>query len=109
MIEGQSITVVMRALADPTRRQLFERIAAVDEASVVELTRNSHVTQGAVSQHLKALKEAGLVRERPDGRKVFYRIDPDGLKPLVDWMRHYRAFWSDSMTDLRQILKDIDP
>ena len=57
----------MRALADPTRRAVFERVAGSDEITVVELTRGSGVTQGAISQHLKSLKQAGLVAERPAG------------------------------------------
>ncbi|MFP5076227.1 ArsR/SmtB family transcription factor [Rhizobium sp. YIM 134829] len=109
MIEGETITGVMRALADPTRRQLFERIAAAEEVTVIELTRTSHVTQGAVSQHLKTLKQAGLVRERPEGRNVYYRVNPDGLKPLADWMSHYRMVWRDNIAALKRILKDIDP
>lgn len=109
MIETASITVVMRALADPTRRALFELIVRSDEITVVELTRAGRVTQGAVSQHLKALKQAGLVAERPEGRKVYYRAAPDGLEPLVDWMSHYGLFWRERFADLRTLLKEIDP
>src|SRR5271156_2044855 len=88
-----AITVVMRTLADPTRRAVFERIVGTKEIRVAELTRGSGVTQGAISQHLKSLKLAGLVAERPDGRNVFYRAQPEGLTPLVDWMSHYGLFW----------------
>src|SRR3569833_3036595 len=95
MNAAANIDVVMRALADPTRRALFERVVGVDEITVVELTRGSGVTQGAISQHLKALKLAGLVAERPQGRNVFYRARPEGLEPLADWMSHYGAFWRD--------------
>jgi len=69
MIEAAAINAVMRTLADPTRRAVFERIVGSDEITVVELTRGSGVTQGAISQHLKSLKQAGLVAERPEGRK----------------------------------------
>lgn len=100
---------LMRALADPTRRTLFERLTASQEINVAELTRTSGVTQGAVSQHLKALKRAGLVAERPEGRNVFYRAKPEGLAPLFDWLRHYDAFWHDRFADLRTLLKEIDP
>ena len=99
----------MRALADPTRRAVFERIALSDEITVLELTRGSGVTQGAISQHLKALKRAGLVAERPMGRNVYYRAEPEGLKPLVDWMSHYGAFWHERFANLRSLLKEIDP
>jgi DNA-binding transcriptional ArsR family regulator len=100
---------VMRTLADPTRRAVFERIVRSDEITVAELTRGSGVTQGAVSQHLKSLKLAGLVAERPAGRHVFYRATPEGLTPLVDWMSDYGVFWRDRFANLRTLLKEIDP
>ncbi len=98
----------MRALADPTRRAVFERVANSNEITVVELTRGSGVTQGAISQHLKSLKQAGLVAERPEGRNVYYRARPEGLEPLADWMGHYGAFWRDRFADLRALLEEID-
>ncbi|MBB4194923.1 DNA-binding transcriptional ArsR family regulator [Rhizobium aethiopicum] len=109
MIQTAPITTVMRALADPTRRAMFEQIVLSKEITVVELTRASTVTQGAVSQHLKALKLAGLVTERPEGRNVYYRAEPEGLAPLVDWMSHYGTFWRERFADLRTLLKEIDP
>ena len=109
MAEAETITAVMRALADPTRRAVFERIVNSDEITVVELTRGSSVTQGAISQHLKSLKQAGLVCERPEGRNVYYRAQPRGLEPLADWMSHYGVFWRDRFANLRNLLKDIDP
>lgn len=99
----------MRALADPTRRAVFERIARSTEINVVELTRASSVTQGAVSQHLKALRQAGLVIERPQGRNVYYRARPEGLAPLFDWLNHYDAFWRDRFASLRSLIMEIDP
>jgi DNA-binding transcriptional ArsR family regulator len=108
MIETEPVTSIMRALADPTRRAVFERIARSEEITVVELTRGSKVTQGAISQHLKTLKLAGLVSERPEGRNVYYRAEPAGLKPLADWMGHYGVFWRERFADLRNLLKEID-
>ena len=107
--DAAEVTAVMRALADPTRRAVFERVAGCDEITVVELTRGSGVTQGAISQHLKALKQAGLVAERPEGRNVFYRAQPEGLAPLADWMSHYGVFWRERFANLRTLLKEIDP
>lgn len=108
MIEAAPIDTVMRALADPTRRNVFQRISRSDEITVAELTRGSGVTQGAISQHLKSLKQAGLVAERPEGRNIFYRARPEGLEPLVDWMNHYGAFWRERFDNLRTLLKEID-
>ncbi|MDB5219113.1 MAG: transcriptional regulator [Myxococcaceae bacterium] len=109
MMEAPAINAVMRTLADPTRRAVFERIVDSDEITVVELTRGSGVTQGAISQHLKSLKKAGLVAERPEGRNVYYRAQPEGLAPLVDWMSHYGVFWRDRFANLRTLLKEMDP
>ena len=109
MIQPAAIDAVMRTLADPTRRAVFERIVSADEITVVELTRGSGVTQGAISQHLKSLKQAGLVAQRAQGRNVFYRAEPEGLAPLVDWMSHYGVFWRDRFANLRTLLKEIDP
>jgi DNA-binding transcriptional ArsR family regulator len=109
MTEAASIDVVMRTLADPTRRAVFERIVGSDEITVLELTRGSGVTQGAISQHLKSLRRAGLVAERPEGRHVYYRVEPQGLAPLVDWMGDYAVFWRDRFANLRSLLKEIDP
>ena len=109
MVDLAPLDSVMRALADPTRRVLFERIARADEITVGELTRGSGVTQGAISQHLKSLKQAGLVADRAAGRHVHYRVDPKGLAPLVEWIDHYAIFWRDRFADLRTLLKEIDP
>ena len=108
MIENAQIDVVMRTLADPTRRAVFERIVRSREISVAELTRGSGVTQSAVSQHLRSLKQAGLVIDRAQGRNVFYHAEPQGLAPLFDWMSHYGEFWRERFADLRTLLKEID-
>ena len=69
--------------------------------------------EGAIEQVyanlMKALKQAGLVAERPEGRKVYYRAQPEGLGPLVDWMSHYGVFWRERFANLRTLLKEIDP
>jgi DNA-binding transcriptional ArsR family regulator len=100
-------TEVFRALGDPTRRAVYERLTA-GERSVSELRAGLPISQPAVSQHLAALKAAGLVGERRDGRKVFYRIEPQGLAPLIDWLGRYRAFWPQRIERLRDVLKEMD-
>jgi DNA-binding transcriptional ArsR family regulator len=109
MIQTAALDAVMRTLADPTRRAVFERIVQSDEISVVELTRGSGVTQSAISQHLRSLKQAGLITDRAQGRNVFYRPEPKGLTPLFDWMSHYDLFWRKRFANLRTLLKEIDP
>ena len=104
-----SLDTLMRSLADPTRRAVFERIIQSEEISVGELAEGSGVTQSAVSQHLRSLKRAGLIADRAQGRHVFYRAQPKGLAPLVDWMGHYGVFWRERFVNLRTLLKEIDP
>jgi len=109
MTQTASVDAVMRTLADPTRRTVFERIVKSKEITVAELTRGSGVTQSAVSQHLRSLKQAGLIADRPAGRNVHYRADPRGLAPLVDWMALYAVFWRERFANLKTLLKEIDP
>ena len=103
MIESE----VFRALSDPTRRAVYERLTG-GERSVVELTAGMGVSQPAVSQHLAALKSAGLVGERREGRRTYYRIEPAGLAPLIDWLARYRAFWPARIERLKDVLKEMD-
>jgi len=103
------MSTLMRTLGDPTRRVLFERIVQSEDVTVSTLVRGGTISQPAVSQHLKALREAGLVTERRAGRNVHYRATPGGLRPLVDWLGLYGAFWRQSFANLENVLKEIDP
>ncbi len=98
---------IFQALADPSRRAIFESLTR-GETGVKELTERFDITQGAVSQHLATLKEAGLVHGRREGRRVYYRVEPKGLKPLVDWIAHYRAFWTEHVDRLSKLLETMD-
>ena len=99
---------VFRALADPTRRAVFERLSS-QEMSVSEITSGFRVSQPAISQHLTALKRAGLVCERRDGRHIYYRSDPNGLAPLADWVQRHRELWPARIEKLKRVLKDMEP
>jgi DNA-binding transcriptional ArsR family regulator len=79
------------------------------EAAVKDLTARFQISQPAVSQHLGALKHAGLVTSRRAGRCVYYRADPAGLQPLIDWIAHYRAFWATHLERLVHLLEAMDP
>jgi DNA-binding transcriptional ArsR family regulator len=83
----------LAALADPTRRRVFERLKKGPRA-VSEVARGLPVSRPAVSQHLKALKEAGLVADRPEGTRRLYFIDPHGLGELRRWLDQ---FWDDAL------------
>jgi DNA-binding transcriptional ArsR family regulator len=89
-----NVSLALAAIADPTRRQVFERLAA-GPCSVGEIAQGLPVSRPAVSQHLKVLKTAGLVTDRPDGTRRVYEIDPHGLGALRAWLDQ---FWGDALT-----------
>jgi DNA-binding transcriptional ArsR family regulator len=99
---------LFKALADPTRRALLERLLREGELNVRALTEQAGVSQPAVSKHLGVLRQAGLVLERPQGRVVHYRAAPRGLAPLMDWVRFYAVFWDERMDRLETLLKRMD-
>lgn len=98
---------IFHALADPSRRAIFESLTR-GEAAVKDLTARFDISQPAVSQHLGTLKGAGLVKARREGRHVYYRVDSRGMKPLIDWIAHYRAFWSEHVDRLGRLLESMD-
>ena len=98
---------IFQVLADPSRRAIFESLTR-REAAVKDLTARFDISQPAVSQHLAALKGAGLVDSRRDGRCVYYRVQPRGMKPLIDWIAHYRAFWVQHVDRLEHLLETMD-
>jgi len=99
---------IFQALADPSRRAIFESLTRGGEAAVKDLTGRFDISQPAISQHLAALKDAGLVNGRREGRCVYYRVEPRGLQPLVDWIAHYRAFWTEHIERLERLLQEMD-
>src|ERR1700678_2535805 len=97
--------VIFKALGDPTRRAIFQRLSCEGEQTVHALTRHAGVSQPAVSKHLTVLKRAKLVRHRREGRETHYRAWPDALAPVVDWLRYYGAFWRERFDRLENLLK----
>jgi DNA-binding transcriptional ArsR family regulator len=98
---------IFAALADPSRRAILESLTQ-GEAAVKDLTARFDISQPAVSQHLAALKDAGLVVGRREGRNVYYRVEPRGMKPLIDWIAYYQAFWVQHLDRLNQLLEKMD-
>jgi DNA-binding transcriptional ArsR family regulator len=103
-----SATDVFKALADSTRRAIFERLARDGEQTVHALTAFAGVSQPAVSKHLGVLKHARLVRDRREGRETHYSARPRALAPLIGWMSLYGAFWRDRFDRLETLLKGMD-
>ena len=100
--------LLFKALSDPTRRAIFERLARDGELTVHALTLPSGVSQPAVSKHLGVLRSAGLVRDRRAGRETHYSAQPQALAPLVDWMRLYGTFWRERFDRLEDLLNRMD-
>jgi DNA-binding transcriptional ArsR family regulator len=99
---------LFRALADPTRRAIFQHMARDGAQTVHALTHRSGVSQPAVSKHLRVLKQARLVRRRHEGRESHYSAEPQALAPLIDWMSHYGPFWRDRLDRLESLLKRMN-
>jgi DNA-binding transcriptional ArsR family regulator len=99
---------IFRALSDPTRRGLFERLCRNGDTTVVGLLGEAGVSQPVVSKHLKILKTAGLVRDRQQGRYTYYSADRDALRTLIDWTSEMSGFWNDRFDDLDNLLKRMD-
>jgi DNA-binding transcriptional ArsR family regulator len=108
MSMAQSHDSLFRALADPTRRAIFERLCVDGEQTVGALTAQAGISQPAVSKHLGVLKQAGLVLDRPEGRQTHYRAQIGALAPLVDWTSQLAGFWETRFDKLEDLLKRMD-
>ncbi|WP_425463324.1 ArsR/SmtB family transcription factor [Methylobacterium terricola] len=98
---------IFRALADPTRRAIFEKLAdGCMNASA--LREGMAISQPAMSQHLAVLRGAGLVRQTRQGRFVNYDVDPAGVALIAQWLAKYRAYWPARVDALKAVLKEMD-
>ena len=95
----------MDTLGDPTRRAIFEQLSHGPRA-VGEIADELPVSRPAVSQHLRVLKEAGLVAERREGTRRIYRLDPDGLARLRDY---FDRFWEAALADFKAAAERSNP
>ena len=95
---------LFKALADPTRRDILVRLAA-SPADVTELGSRFSMSQPAISQHLKSLRDAGLVDAERQGRRHVYRLRAEQLRPVADWLGTFRRFWSERLDDLGHALE----
>lgn len=94
-----------RAIADPTRRAVLDLLRA-GERPVREITKCFRITQPAMSQHLRVLKSARLVTYRRVGRERLYRLRPQELRTVADWVRQYEAFWRQKLDALGAYLEN---
>jgi len=98
---------IFKALADPTRRAIFDKLAA-GGMNASALRQGMAISQPAMSQHLSVLRGAGLVREERQGRFVNYEVAPEGLALIAQWLAKYRAYWPARIEALRGLLKEMD-
>jgi DNA-binding transcriptional ArsR family regulator len=99
---------LFKTLADPTRRAIFERLCREGEKTVGALTVKAGVSQPVVSKHLGVLKQAGLVRDRQDGRHTHYSAQLGALAPLLDWTSQMTGYWEAKFDQLEDLLKRMD-
>jgi len=98
---------VFRAVSDPTRRQMLE-LLSIRDRTVTELAAPFDMSQPAVSQHLRVLREAGLVEVRRDGRHRVYHLDPTPLEEVFDWVQYFEGFWRRGLEALGRELERTD-
>ncbi len=92
------------AIAEPNRRRLLELLRS-GERPAGDLVELMGLSQPGVSKHLKLLREAGLVSMRPDGQRRLYRLEPDSLADLDDWLKPFRQFWAERLDALDEHLE----
>jgi DNA-binding transcriptional ArsR family regulator len=100
------MTMVFEALAEPNRRRILDFLAQ-RERPVNDLVSLLRVSQPAVSKHLRVLRDAGLVEVRADAQRRLYRVRPDPLRELDDWLAPYRAMWASRLDALESHLEDM--
>lgn len=96
---------VYSAIADPTRRELIAMLAEADELPLHHITPHFEMGRTAVSKHLNILREAGLVQERKLGRETLYRLTPEPLQEVQQWISHYEMFWTARIDQLKAFLE----
>ncbi|MEH7083501.1 metalloregulator ArsR/SmtB family transcription factor [Neobacillus drentensis] len=91
---------VFQAIADPTRRKLL-KLLSKEEMPVTAISEHFPISRTAVSKHLRVLAEAGLVNERKAGRETRYKLEPEPLVELKDWLQYFELFWENKLSALR--------
>ena len=100
-----AVQELFRALADPSRRAILESLREEGELSQRALCPRFAMSQPALSQHLRNLRESGLVRARREGRSTYYRLAPEALAPLGDWLAPFARFWTERLEALGDHLR----
>jgi DNA-binding transcriptional ArsR family regulator len=105
MHRARATADVFRAISDPTRRAILDRLRA-GPAPVNDLAAAFEQSRPAISKHLKVLREARLVAEQRNGRERVYRLQPMPLQTVVGWVEGYRSFWQQNLNELKRYLEE---
>lgn len=105
-IHSMRLDATFAALADPTRRAILARLAS-GEASVNDLAKPFHISQPAISKHLRVLERAGLISRGRDAQRRPRRIEAQPLAEASDWLENYRKFWEGSFQKLDALLDEL--
>lgn len=97
---------IFQALADPTRRQIIELLAQYGQLPATEISDNFPVTPQAISQHLKVLREANLVKVEKRAQQRIYRINPAAMLDLEEWSRQFRQLWNQRFDAMDRVLQE---
>jgi DNA-binding transcriptional ArsR family regulator len=89
------------AVAEPRRREILSYLA-LQERAVGDIVKSLRLEQPSVSKHLRVLKEVGLVKERRDGRKVYYRTNAEGIRPLHEWASTFERYWAHQLNRIKE-------
>ncbi len=102
----QNMARTFSALSDPTRLSVVEKLMQRGELPVAELLSDAEMSAPAVSRHLKVLREAGVVTQRAEGTKRYYRVAPESMRAIADWTAFHRRFWEASLDRLDAVLAE---
>lgn len=94
-----------RALADPTRRDILMRLAGQD-LTIAEVAQNFDMTRAAVKKHLTILEQGELITVSKKGREAINKLNPNAIRPAVDWLNYFEAFWDTKLANLKTALEE---
>ena len=103
MARAATTSDVFNAIAEPRRRDIVDLLALGAQRDVSELVISLGLAQPAVSKHLGVLRKVGLVDVHKAGQRRLYRLNPQELKPVHDWIQHFERFWSDQLASIKEV------
>ncbi len=102
MARAATTSDVFNAIAEPRRREIVDLLAKGAQRDVTEIVVKLGLPQPAVSKHLGVLRKVGVVAVHKDGQRRLYRLNPQELKPVHDWIQHFERFWTDQLASIKE-------